>query len=35
MAERVGFIGLGTMGGPMVANLAKAGKAPVVYDASA
>jgi 3-hydroxyisobutyrate dehydrogenase len=35
MAERVGFIGLGTMGGPMVANLAKKGKAPVVYDASA
>jgi 3-hydroxyisobutyrate dehydrogenase-like beta-hydroxyacid dehydrogenase len=35
MSERVGFIGLGTMGGPMVANLAKAGKAPVVHDASA
>lgn len=35
MTERVGFIGLGTMGGPMVANLAKAGKAPRVYDASA
>lgn len=35
MSERVGFIGLGTMGGPMVANLAKKGKAPVVYDASA
>ena len=35
MAERVGFIGLGTMGGPMAGNLAKAGKAPVVYDASA
>ena len=32
--EKVGFIGLGTMGGPMAANLAKAGKAPVVYDAS-
>jgi 3-hydroxyisobutyrate dehydrogenase-like beta-hydroxyacid dehydrogenase len=31
----VGFIGLGTMGGPMAANLAKAGKAPVVYDTSA
>jgi len=35
MSERVGFIGLGTMGGPMVANLAKAGQAPVVHDASA
>ena len=35
MSERVGFIGLGTMGGPMATNLAKAGKAPVVYDASA
>jgi 3-hydroxyisobutyrate dehydrogenase-like beta-hydroxyacid dehydrogenase len=35
MSERVGFIGLGTMGGPMVANLAKKGHAPVVYDASA
>jgi 3-hydroxyisobutyrate dehydrogenase len=34
MSERVGFIGLGTMGGPMATNLAKAGKAPVVYDAS-
>ena len=34
MSERVGFIGLGTMGGPMVANLAKAGMAPVVFDAS-
>jgi 3-hydroxyisobutyrate dehydrogenase len=34
MSDRVGFIGLGTMGGPMAANLAKAGKAPVVYDAS-
>jgi 3-hydroxyisobutyrate dehydrogenase len=35
MSDRVGFIGLGTMGGPMATNLAKAGKAPVVYDASA
>ena len=35
MSERVGFIGLGTMGGPMARNLAKAGKALVVYDASA
>ena len=35
MSERVGFIGLGTMGGPMATNLAKAGKPPVVYDASA
>jgi len=35
MSERVGFIGLGTMGGPMATNLAKAGKAPVVYDSSA
>src|SRR5438105_10944352 len=35
MTERVGFIGLGTMGGPMASNLAKAGKPPVVYDASA
>ena len=34
MSERVGFIGLGTMGGPMATNLAKAGKAPVVFDAS-
>jgi len=35
MTERVGFIGLGTMGGPMASNLAKAGKPPVVYDATA
>jgi len=35
MSERVGFIGLGTMGGPMATNLAKAGKAPVVFDAIA
>ena len=35
MSDRVGFIGLGTMGGPMVENLVKKGHAPVVYDASA
>ena len=35
MNERVGFIGLGTMGGPMASNLARAGKAPIVYDTSA
>jgi 3-hydroxyisobutyrate dehydrogenase-like beta-hydroxyacid dehydrogenase len=34
MTERVGFIGVGTMGGPMAANLAKAGVALVVHDAS-
>jgi 3-hydroxyisobutyrate dehydrogenase len=33
MPDRVGFIGLGTMGGPMAANLAKAGVPLVVYDA--
>lgn len=27
-----GFIGLGRMGGPMAANLAKSGKALVVFD---
>jgi len=35
MADAVGFIGLGTMGGPMAANLAKAGVRLVVHDASA
>jgi 3-hydroxyisobutyrate dehydrogenase len=35
MTDSVGFIGLGTMGGPMAANLAKAGVPLVVYDASA
>ena len=35
MSDRVGFIGLGTMGGPMVTNLARGGQPPVVYDASA
>jgi len=34
MRDLVGFIGLGTMAMPMTANLAKAGVAPVVYDAS-
>jgi 3-hydroxyisobutyrate dehydrogenase len=29
---KVGFVGLGNMGGPMATNLAKAGKEPVVYD---
>jgi 3-hydroxyisobutyrate dehydrogenase-like beta-hydroxyacid dehydrogenase len=35
MSERVGFIGLGTMGMPMATNLAKAGVALAVHDASA
>jgi len=35
MTSKVGFIGLGTMGGPMTANLAKAGVPMVVHDASA
>jgi 3-hydroxyisobutyrate dehydrogenase-like beta-hydroxyacid dehydrogenase len=35
MADTVGFIGLGTMGGPMATNLAKAGVPLVVYDTSA
>jgi 3-hydroxyisobutyrate dehydrogenase-like beta-hydroxyacid dehydrogenase len=35
MSDAVGFIGLGTMGGPMAVNLAKAGVPLVVYDASA
>jgi 2-hydroxy-3-oxopropionate reductase len=35
MPDTVGFIGLGTMGGPMAGNLAKAGVPLVVYDASA
>lgn len=34
MSHRVGFIGLGTMGRPMVTNLARAGVAVVAYDAS-
>ena len=32
--DRIGFVGLGTMGGPMVTNLAKAGTALVVYDSN-
>ena len=34
MPDAVGFIGLGTMGGPMAANLAKAGVPLIVHDAS-
>ena len=34
MPDTVGFVGLGTMGGPMAANLAKAGVPLVVHDAS-
>ena len=34
MNASVGFIGLGTMGGPMATNLARAGIAMVVYDAA-
>lgn len=34
MKDRVGFIGLGTMGGPMATNLAKAGVPLVVNDTS-
>jgi 3-hydroxyisobutyrate dehydrogenase len=34
MTERVGFIGLGTMGGPMATNLVKAGVPLVVHDAN-
>ena len=33
MEDVVGFIGLGTMGGPMVGQLSKAGRPAVVYDA--
>jgi len=32
MARRVGFVGLGVMGGPMALNLAKAGHALTVFD---
>lgn len=35
MNDRVGFIGVGTMGGPMATNLARAGLALIVHDASA
>lgn len=34
MSETVGFIGLGTMGGPMAANLARGGVPLVVHDAA-
>jgi 3-hydroxyisobutyrate dehydrogenase len=34
MSERVGFIGLGTMGLPMASNLAKGGVSLLVHDAS-
>lgn len=34
MPDTVGFVGLGTMGGPMAANLAKAGVPLVVHDAN-
>src|SRR5262245_15736070 len=34
MADTVGFIGMGTMGFPMVSNLSKAGVPLVVFDAS-
>ena len=34
MSDRVGFIGLGTMGLPMATNLAKGGVALVAHDAS-
>ena len=33
MSERVGFIGLGTMGGPMATNLAKAGRSVALVEA--
>jgi len=35
MSDHIGFIGLGTMGGPMATNLAKAGVPLAVYDANA
>ena len=35
MTDRIGFIGLGTMGGPMATNLAKASVPLVVHDANA
>jgi len=34
MSDSVGFIGLGTMGGPMAQNLVKAGVSLVVHDAN-
>src|SRR5437588_11316175 len=35
MSDTVGFIGLGTMGMPMVTNLSQAGVSLVVHDANA
>jgi 3-hydroxyisobutyrate dehydrogenase len=35
MTDRIGFIGLGTMGGPMATNLARGGVPLVVHDTSA
>jgi 3-hydroxyisobutyrate dehydrogenase-like beta-hydroxyacid dehydrogenase len=35
MSDRVGFIGVGTMGGPMATNLARAGVSLVVHDTNA
>lgn len=34
MTDKIGFIGIGTMGFPMVENLSKTGKSVVVFDAS-
>jgi 3-hydroxyisobutyrate dehydrogenase-like beta-hydroxyacid dehydrogenase len=34
VSDRIGFIGLGTMGGPMATNLAKAGVPLAVFDAN-
>ena len=35
MAETIGFVGVGNMGGPMVTRLLAAGHSLVVYDVSA
>ena len=35
MAQRIAFIGLGNMGGPMALNLLKGGFAVTVFDLSA
>ena len=35
ISPKIGFIGIGAMGTPMVTNLAKAGYKLVVYDADA
>ncbi|MFS9606037.1 NAD(P)-binding domain-containing protein, partial [Klebsiella pneumoniae] len=35
MTQRIAFLGLGTMGGPMAVNLAKAGYAVNAFDLSA